>query len=118
MELIQTRSDEDPRSIASNVEIADSTLSHAIGLMFRRDLPDDYAFVMDFKKPKRRIVHTFFVYEPIDVVWLIDGKVQHVKRMTPFTSLGMGKADQIIEIPAGPGIGIYPGDDLTVSDAD
>lgn len=118
MTLYHDPQDGDRRKLASTVETADSLVSQARGLMFRRDLPDDYALRMDFTKSKLRGVHTVFVLEPIDVVWLNENTVVQVKRLNPFRGIGVATADSIIELPAGAAADISPGDTITYETAD
>jgi uncharacterized membrane protein (UPF0127 family) len=111
------------RTIATNVEVADSSLSHAKGLRFRDSLPDDYAYVMDVggknplpfvDGPTRNVVDMIFMRVPLDIVWLRDDEVVKVKRMHPWRSFGIAKADTIIEFPAGGAEGIDVGDTVRV----
>ncbi|MXR50686.1 DUF192 domain-containing protein [Halovenus sp. WSH3] len=111
----------EPRILARNVEIADSTLSQMRGLMFRSELPE--ALVMEVGGgfsltggPPRQFVHMLFVRHPLDVIWLADDDVQKVARMRPWRSVGMAKADRIIELPAGAAEGVEVGDTVRVVD--
>ena len=99
-------------TIATSVETADSFLSKARGLMFRRTVPDEYALVFRFPSPKRRSIHTLFVFVPIDVVWVVDGVVERVERLNPWRGFASAHADVIVELPAGEGASIEPGDRL------
>lgn len=107
--------------LASDVEIADSALSQARGLMFRSEIPEDYALVLEVGGggflpfsggPSRQIVHMLFVRFPIDVVWLVDDTVTKTARMSPWRSIRVGKADRIIELPSGVGDDVSVGDTL------
>lgn len=113
MTLYHDPQDGDRQELATTVETADSLVSQTRGLMFKQDLPDDYALVMDFEKSKIRGVHTVFVFEPIDVVWLAENTVVQVKRLNPFRGIGFATADEIIELPAGAASNINPGDEIT-----
>ena len=116
--------DTDNREVlATEVEIADSALSQARGLMFRSSVPDEYALVMEvgsgsliFGGPSRQLVHMLFVRFPIDVVWLVGEEVTRVERMHPWRSIGLAKADRIIELPAGAADGVAAGDTVAVED--
>ncbi|WP_122089679.1 DUF192 domain-containing protein [Halalkalicoccus subterraneus] len=101
--------------VASNVEVADSFLARARGLMFRRQLPDDYGLVFEFGKPVTRSLHMLFVPFPIDAVWLVDGEVTHTARLDAWTGFGRGRADTIVELPADAGGGIREGDRIEVA---
>jgi uncharacterized membrane protein (UPF0127 family) len=119
-------SDETPtdRTLASNVELADSTLSQAKGLMFRSSIPDDFALVMEVggggglfsltDGPPWQSVHMLFMRFPIDVLWLDGDRVVKNARLSPWTGIGVAKADRIIELPAGATDGINPGDTVRV----
>lgn len=96
--------------LADDVEIADSFLARARGLMFRRSIPDDYALVFEFGKPVSRSLHMFCVPFPIDAVWLVNGAVTHTARLGAWTGFGRGRADTILELPAGSAEGIRTGD--------
>jgi hypothetical protein len=109
--------------LATEVELADSTLSQARGLMFRRTVPDGFALVMDVGggllagRPSRQFVHMLFMRTPIDVVWLVDGEVVETARLSPWTDFGIAKATRIIEFPAGGADGVAVGDAVRVEDA-
>lgn len=115
------------RVLASTVEMADSTLSHAMGLRFRGSLPEDYAYVMDVggknplpfvSGPTRNVVDMLFMRVPLDIVWLRDDEVVKTKRMHPWRSFGVAKADTIIELPAGGAEGVSVGDTVRVENGD
>lgn len=98
--------------LASDVDVAASTLAQARGLMFRRAVPDDYALVFDFDRAESRNLHMLFVPFAIDAVWLSGGEVTHVKRLRPFVGLGRGVADTIVELPAGAAADVDVGDEV------
>ena len=114
--------DTDNREVlATSVDIADSALSQARGLMFRSSIPDEYALVMEvgsggllFSGPSRQVVHMLFVRFPIDVIWLVDDEVTRVERMHPWRSIALAKADRILELPAGAADGVSAGDTVVV----
>ncbi len=97
-------------TLADDVERADGPLSQARGLMFRRSIPEGYALVFPFDEPATRTIHTLFVFEPIDVLWLVDDEVVTVERLQPFRGLAHGLADTVVELPAGAADGVEPGD--------
>jgi uncharacterized membrane protein (UPF0127 family) len=99
-------------TLATEVETADSFLSRARGLMFRRSIPDDYALVFEFDEVASRDVHMVFVPFPLDVLWLRDGEVQRVKRLSPWTGLAKAEADRLVELPAGSADRVEVGDDV------
>ena len=109
--------------LATTVEVADSALSQARGLMFRSSIPDGYALVMEvggglllFGGPSRQLVHMLFVRFSIDVVWLVGNEVTRVERMHPWRSVAMAKADRILELPAGAAADVKAGDTVLVKD--
>ena len=109
--------------LATTVEVADSALSQARGLMFRSSIPDGYALVMEvggglllFGGPSRQLVHMLFVRFSIDAVWLVGDEVTRVERMHPWRSVAMAKADRILELPAGAAADVEAGDTVLVED--
>lgn len=112
------RNDEDgengSRLLAADVDVARSTLEQARGLMFRRSMPDDYALVFPFDAADTRWLHMLFVPFAIDAVWLVDGEVTATKRLAPFVGLGRGRADTIVELPAGAAEGVAAGDEVVL----
>jgi len=102
--------------LAAQVDVAETTLSRARGLMFRRSIPDDYGLVFRFDDVARRDVHMLFVPFAIDALWLVDGEVTQVKRLRPWVGLGSARADTLIELPAGVADGVARGDTVTVED--
>ena len=99
-----------PRTIASDVEVADSFLSKSRGLMFRRGIPEDYALVFEFDDADRRSLHMVFVPFAIDALWLVGEEVTKKKRLSGWTGIGFGLGDRIIELPAGAADGVERGD--------
>lgn len=113
------------RVLATDVEIADSLLSTAKGLMFRSSLPDDYALVMEVggnslvpftSGPPRQFVHMLFVRMPLDVIWLDGTEVDSIARLKPWRGVGMAKANRILELPAGNAERVEPGNTVLVED--
>ena len=119
---------EDPASgtvLASDVEVADSTLALARGLRFRSSIPDDYAFVMRVGgasigpagEGARTLVDMLFVPFPIDVVWLRGTTVVTVETLRPWLGVGYARADTIVELPAGAATDVAVGDTVRVEGA-
>jgi uncharacterized membrane protein (UPF0127 family) len=102
--------DRETRPLADDVDVARSTLEQARGLMFRRSIPDDYALVFPFDAAETRWLHMLFVPFPIDALWLVDGEVTAKKRLAPFVGLDRGRADTIVELPAGAADAVTVGD--------
>ncbi|MFO8016650.1 MAG: DUF192 domain-containing protein [Candidatus Woesearchaeota archaeon] len=98
------------RVLAKNSRILDSFLGKARGLMFHRRISKEgdgyggYGLVFPFDSEARRSIHMFFVFFPIDVLFL-DRKrrvVEVKERLKPFSiCLPKKKSKYIIELPAG-----------------
>ena len=102
------------RVLASEVDVAESMLARARGLMFRRSIPDGYALVFPFGGVGLRSIHMVFVPFPIDAVWLADDEVRQVKTVPPWYGLGWARADTLLELPAGATDGVEVGDTVVV----
>ena len=102
------------RLLADDVELAEGPLAQSLGLMFRRSIPEGYALAFPFDEPASRTIHTFFVFEPLDVLWLVDDEVIKVERLRPFRGLAHGLADTVVELPAGAADGVEPGDTVEI----
>jgi hypothetical protein len=106
----------DERVLATDVAVADSLLSKARGLMFRRSFPDGAALVFPFDDVAARTLHMVAVPFDIDAVWLRDGRVEQVSRLSAWTGLGRAPADTVIELPAGAADGVRKGDAVRIED--
>lgn len=122
-EVLGNEGTPDDTVLASTVEVADSTLSQAKGLMFRSSIPDDFALVMEVGSsgglpftsgPPRQSVHMLFMRFPIDAIWLQGETVIKTARLSPWTGIGVAKADRIIELPAGAADDVTHGDTVIV----
>lgn len=102
--------------LASDVDVADSVLGKARGLMFRTDVPEEYAMVFEFGRAKPRTFHMLFVPFPIDVVWLVEDEVTAVDQLRPWIGLGRATGNTVIELPAGAAADVEPGDVVTVEE--
>lgn len=100
----------DGRVLAGTVDTADSVISQMRGLMFRRSLPDDYALVFRFDAVGKRDVHMLFVFEPLDVLWIIEEEVVRSERLDPWTGVAVAEADTLVELPAGGANDVSVGD--------
>lgn len=105
---------EGDRSLATDVEVAEGLLAKGRGLMFRRSIPDDYALVFPFRRAAGRSLHMLCVPFDIDALWLVDGEVQHVKRLSAWTGHGRGRADTVVELPADAADGVEVGDSVRI----
>jgi len=98
--------------IAGDVDVARSAVEQGRGLMFRRSVPDGYALVFPFEAAETQWLHMLFVPFAIDALWLVDGEVTKRKRLAPFVGLGRGRADTVVELPAGAADEIGVGDEV------
>jgi uncharacterized membrane protein (UPF0127 family) len=105
----------DTRALATDVRVADSRLRKARGLMFRRSFPEGSALVFPFTDAAPRTLHMVCVPFDIDAVWLRDGRVERVGRLSAWTGFGRAPADTVIELPAGAAAGVSEGDPVRVS---
>ena len=122
MQVVHER-DGERRVLASTVELADTFSTQTKGLMFRESLPEDYAMVFEFEDPPwwtpgvlahLRSIHMLFVKVPLDVLWIHEGRVTQVSTLSPWTGLGLARADTIVELPAGAAAAVEPGDSVHV----
>ena len=111
------------RVLATEVERPASALANAKGLRFRAAFPEGHAYVMDVGRPsslpvlggaRRAVVDMLFVRVPLDVVWLVEGEVTGVDRLRPWRGVAGGKADTIVELPAGAAEDVVVGDTVRV----
>jgi len=117
-----------PRILATDVDVADTMLSRMRGLMGRSSIPSSYALVFDFGTPPllnrllgtvpRRFIHMLFVRVPLDVLWLQDDEVVKTATLTPWTGIGVARADRVVELPAGSADGDAVGDTVHLEDTD
>lgn len=115
MELWHEPASGDARCLADAVEVADSMLARLRGRMFTTRFPQGTALVFPFESADRRSVHMLAVPYPIDVIYLVDEAVTDVARLRPMIGLDWGRADTIVEVPAGVADGIEVGDRVTVT---
>ena len=109
-------SDRGETVLASDIEVARSTLEQARGLMFRRSISGDYGLVFPFDEADTQWLHMLFVPFAIDAVWLVDGEVTAKKRLAPFVGVGRGRADTVVELPAGAATSVAVGDELRLEE--
>ncbi|PSQ09798.1 DUF192 domain-containing protein [Halobacteriales archaeon QS_5_70_15] len=118
MRVVHRPPDGSEQVLATEVEVADSFVRKARGLTFRRSIPDDYALVFPFGRPRTRGLHMVCVPFDIDAVWLVDGRVEAVKRLRAWWGHGRARGDTVLELPAGGTAGVDPGDRVEVVDPD
>ena len=80
-----------------NVEVCDTILKRARGLMFRKN-PSPLFFI--FKKPTRQPIHSFFC-RPFKAIWMLDSKIIDEKTVLPFklSVTPKEKFTELIELP-------------------
>ena len=90
------------RELSNNAEVLDGVFSKFIGLMFSKE--QKKALIFRFDKEKIISLHMFFVFYPIDVVFLDKNNVVVDKKenFRPFTFFKSNKkAIYAIELPCG-----------------
>ena len=83
--------------IVPNIKIIKSSLRQAIGLMFSKQKN----VIFEFKKEKKELIHMFFVFYPIDLVFLNKNKkvVELKPNLKPFrTYKPKNKAKYVLEL--------------------
>ena len=93
------------RIAAKTHSVCSSVLSKAKGLMFstRKDIEDN-ALIFPFSKRQRVGLHMFFVFYPIDVLFLDAHKrvVEEKRRFLPFTAYNSkNSCNYVLELEAG-----------------
>ncbi|MDX1744923.1 MAG: DUF192 domain-containing protein, partial [Halobacteriales archaeon] len=111
-------SEETRTVLAPDATIAESFLAKARGLMFRDSVPPGGGLIFPFDHPVNRTVHMFFVRFPIDVVFLVRGRVQRVETLAPWLGFARARADTIIELPAGQASDVERGDPVMIEPAE
>ncbi len=70
--------------IVLEVQIADTDLSRASGLMFQDQLPFDQGMLLVFDSPNMRSIWMLNVQFSLDIIWIDgDGKVVHIEKNVP-----------------------------------
>lgn len=104
--------------VATSTEFACSVLKQALGLMFRKNIPEDYALIFVMDKNRKVSLHMLFVSFPIDAIFLDeDKKIVKISKLKPWTGLCSSgtKVKYIIETCKGTAekAGLKVGDTLT-----
>jgi hypothetical protein len=102
------------RIIVKNNEYCSSFISKAIGLRFRKK-PIDKAFIFTFETPQKVIMDMWFVFYPIDVIFLDEKKriIEIKEKFLPFSFYrSKAEARYIIEFEHG----IVEKEKLTIGD--
>jgi hypothetical protein len=90
--------------VLSEAEVADSFWKRFRGLMLRRKFPRGGALLFKFKKPGRYSIHMFFMWFPIDLVYLDSSfrVVETRERLKPWRVYRpKNKAQCLLELPEG-----------------
>jgi uncharacterized membrane protein (UPF0127 family) len=90
--------EEDGSTLLDLVEVALTGKERMVGLMGRKELPPGEGLLI----PDCRIVHTFFMRFPIDLVYL-DGEncvVRIVRKVQPWGFSACWQAQSVLEMPA------------------
>lgn len=112
----QSNSNGEKTTIATNIEVADTFIQRARGLMFRRSINDDTALVFHFDGVSQRGVHMMFVAFPIDVLWITGNEVTATKTLQPWVGFCRANADMLVELPVGTAGSISSGDRIQLID--
>ncbi|WP_336021756.1 DUF192 domain-containing protein [Halobellus salinisoli] len=114
MRVVHDTNGEETRTLAGDVDVADTFLTQARGLMFRRSIPEDYAMAFTFEEAKERNLHMVFVPFDLDALWIVEGEVRAKKRLRAWRGFGAAVADAIVELPAGVADGVEVGDAVRI----
>jgi uncharacterized protein len=91
------------KMLVSQAYVCDSVLTRTKGLMFHQKIRD-LAFILAFPKEQHVALHMYFVFFPIDVLFLDKNKkvVEMKKQFMPFTQyIAARNAKYIVEMPDG-----------------
>jgi len=102
------------------VEIADDDRERALGLMFRRSMPEDEGMLFDFLQEERASFWMRNTYIPLDMLFIkADGTIESIAaRTTPLSERSVrskGQVRYVLEINGGLSskLGIEPGDKVS-----
>lgn len=107
---IEHRRDGDPCVLAEEVTLADGPFARARGLIGRAPLKPGEALVIRCGEVRPRRVHTFFVRAAVDVLWVGRERVTRASGLRPWRIGPSAPADTIVELPAGRGADVRPGE--------
>ncbi len=79
---------------------AESTLSRLRGHMFRRRTPG-YALVFLGSTVRERSLHMVGVPFALEALFVVDGVVDRVAELAPWTGTASGEAETVVEVPPG-----------------
>lgn len=89
--------------VAKKIEFARGIFEQTLGLMFRRNIPADYAMIFVLKEPSPVNIHMLFVFFPIDVIFLnSEKKITGLSYLKPWAGYkSMKDIRYIIEMKKG-----------------
>ena len=95
-------------------KINDTFFSRLRGLMFRKPLGKNEGIILKFDSEQRIDLHMLFVFFPIDMIWIRDGKIVKIERNArQFKPFIKGEiADAVLEVPVGTAIDLRIGEKL------
>ena len=71
--------------ICKNVVKRKTLFEKATGLMFKKDIDDETAYLFYFNKKSKISIHMFFVFFPIDIIFLDENfKVVEMAKLRPW----------------------------------
>lgn len=117
MELWHEPVSSDSTRLADRVDVAEHWVAKARGRMFTRRFPEGSALVFPFDTAERRSIHMVGVPYHLDVVYLVEEEVTKVVTLRPLIGVSWGRADRIVELPAGTADDVDVGDRLVLRDA-
>ncbi len=72
--------------IAKNIEFCRTLPGQVLGLMFRKQIPEDFAMIFVLEKPSSIGIHMLFMRFPIDVIFLNKEKrIAGLAQLKPWT---------------------------------
>lgn len=92
------------KQVGIRAEIADTTLSIMLGLMFRKPLARGTGMLLCFRRSADHAIHMWNVRFPLDVIFITqNGKVAHIHRAIPWEgNFRAGKPIRyVLEVNAG-----------------
>lgn len=100
-----------------DIEVARTASERSRGLMFRRELPEDYGMLFDFGPEREVSMWMKNTFVPLDMLFIrADGTIRRIaERTTPFSTDSIpsrGPVSAVLELPGGTTrrLGIAAGD--------
>jgi uncharacterized protein len=91
------------KMLVSQAYVCDSVLTRTKGLMFHQRIKD-LAFILAFEREQHVALHMYFVFFPIDVLFLDRSKkiIEMKRQFMPFSQyIAAKKAKYVVELPEG-----------------